>query len=105
MAAKGSMAKSAVENKIAEAFGFDYIGIFDKKLYVYADDGGEKVQICIALTCPKTPIEMDSAIKISTPAKSTSGAMDWTDSETNTRVEITPEEDQNISVLMAKLGL
>ena len=54
--AKGQIAKENVEKKIATAFGEDYIGNFDKKLYVWANDGGERVQIALSLTCPKTPV-------------------------------------------------
>ena len=39
MAAKGTTAKINVQNKIALAFGSDYIGEVDKKIYVWADDG------------------------------------------------------------------
>ena len=58
--AKGSTAKVNVQNKIAMAFGADYIGEQDKKIYVWADDGGERVQIAIAMTCPKTPIAAEN---------------------------------------------
>ena len=103
--AKGSTAKSVVENKIAQAFGSDYIGIFDKKLYVWADDGGEKVQIAIALTCPKNFVEVGEINTISSSnSKTTSGAMDCT-VNVNSKIEITPEEEQNIEALIAKLGL
>jgi hypothetical protein len=34
MAAKGNIAKDAVINKIKEAFGEDFLGVFDKKVYV-----------------------------------------------------------------------
>lgn len=103
--AKGSIAKTAVENKIAQAFGADYIGIFDKKLYVWADDGGEKVQIAIALTCPKTFVETDGTAPKTSKAVNTSGAMDWSINTVDTKIEITPEEEQNIEALIAKLGL
>lgn len=56
MAARGSIAKDAVVKRLMEAFGEDYIGEFDKKQYVWANDGGQKVQIAIALTCPKTNV-------------------------------------------------
>ena len=56
MAARGSIAKDAVIKRLIEAFGDDYIGEFDKKQYVWANDGGQKVQIAIALTCPKTNV-------------------------------------------------
>lgn len=55
--AKGSAAKEVVEKKIQAAFGEDYIGIYDKKLYVWAAENGERVQIAITLTCPKVQIE------------------------------------------------
>ena len=50
---KGQIAKEQVVKIISQAFGKDYIGEFDKKHYVWANDGGEKVQIAITLTCPK----------------------------------------------------
>jgi hypothetical protein len=37
--ARGATAKVNVENKLKEAFGSDWIGIFEKKAYVWADDG------------------------------------------------------------------
>ena len=40
MAARGTIAKEKVERKIAEVFGEDFIGLYDKKLYVWANDGG-----------------------------------------------------------------
>ena len=53
--ARGANAKVEVENIIRNAFGKNFIGTFDKKLYIQADDGnGEMVQIAISMTCPKT---------------------------------------------------
>lgn len=88
--AKGNIAKAAVENKIKEAFGADYIGVFDKKLYVYADDGGERVQIALTMTCPKTFVGVDTPIEapdVFQPA------------------EISQEEQDNLRALIEKLGL
>lgn len=56
--ARGTIAKEAVEKKIAAAFGTDFIGIYDKKLYVWAKENGENVQIAISLTCPKVQVEV-----------------------------------------------
>lgn len=105
--AKGSVAKEAVIKKIASAFGENYIGEFDRKQYVWANDGGEQVQIAISLTCPKVPIEVDKNISTS------SGDWDFTDDSPNTTVavsnvapaEITEEEKENLVKLMEKLGL
>lgn len=59
--AKGANAKVEVQKKIAQAFGNNYIGEYDKKIYVWANDGGETVQIAISLTCPKVPVEISAA--------------------------------------------
>ena len=100
--AKGNIAKENIVKVLEQAFGDDYIGEFDKKYYVWADDGGNRVQISIALTCPKvyrgveetTPTEMnfdddseDTAAGSFTPA------------------DITKEEQDTLAALMEKLGL
>lgn len=98
--AKGANAKIAVTNKIANAFGEDWIGEVNKKLYVWADDGGERVQISIALTCPKTPIDA--------PDKNYVPDNDWSEESASVpkaKVEISEEEKKNISDLMERLGL
>ena len=54
--ARGALAKDVVAKKIAAAFGADFVGEYDKKLYVWAEENGEKVQIAISMTCPKVPV-------------------------------------------------
>ena len=44
MAAKGTVAKEKVTQMIMKAFGDDFIAEHDKKLYVWANDGGERVR-------------------------------------------------------------
>ena len=106
--AKGAVAKENVVKQLASAFGSNFIGEYDKKIYVWANDGGEMVQIAISLTCPKNPIQVD------TSASTDSGDWDFSDNpKVNTTVavanaapaEITEEEKENIAALMAKLGL
>ena len=106
--ARGAIGKENVTKKIAEAFGENFIGEFDKKLYVWANDGGETVQIAISLTCPKNPIQVDTTVDTD------KGDWDFSDNpKVNTMVavasaapaEITEEEKSNIADLMAKLGL
>ena len=53
--AKGAVAKAEVENIIRNAFGKNFLGVADKKLYVQALEDGEMVQVAITMTCPKTP--------------------------------------------------
>jgi hypothetical protein len=105
--AKGTIAKQNVINKIAQSFGADYIGEVDKKIYVWAEENGEKVQIALSLTCPKT------AVAAAAPAGVKNGGFDF---ETPAAVapvasasfepaEITDEERNNIAAMMARLGL
>lgn len=59
MAKRGEGAKNNVVKKIQEAFGEDFVGIKDKKIYVNAIDSpnNEKLQIAITLTLPKTTMD------------------------------------------------
>lgn len=63
MAKRGEGAKNNVVKKIQEAFGEDFVGIKDKKIYVNAIDtpNNEKLQIAITLTLPKAT--MDTAVE------------------------------------------
>ncbi len=101
---RGNVAKQNVLNKIKDAFGADFVGEFDKKVYVFADDGGERVQIALSMTCPKVPIGVineselsyntghnfeDSNIIVQKPQSS----------------EISEEEREKVRELMKKLNL
>lgn len=106
--ARGANAKLEVIKKIQEAFGNDYIAEVDKKIYVWANDGGEKVQIAISLTCPKVEVGVGAAA----PATSNGGwdfesaAVAQPVSQTKFEpAEITEEEQNNIAELLKKLGL
>ena len=93
---KGSIAKQSIENKIKEVFGTDFIGVYDKKIYVFADDGGEKVQIAITMTCPKTEVAAGQP-KIAAEPTSVMPA--------TLNPAVTPEEEQAaLEALYAKLG-
>lgn len=63
--ARGSQAKEEVITRIKEAFKEDYIGIYDKKLYLWAREGNERVQIAVAISCPKNPIAETAVSSIS----------------------------------------
>lgn len=106
--ARGANAKIQVENIIKEAFGENFAGIADKKLYVWADDGGERVQIAIAMTCPKTNVDFgDNAGGFieAGPATGAVGSYVGKRATIEPIVEMTPEEQENIATLIAKLGL
>ena len=108
MAAKGTNAKIEVENTIAEAFGSDFLGTADKKIYVRADDGGDKVVIAITLTCPKSiPEEFEN----NSPALKETGSFDWSGNSAEDKnpfqapaAEVSAEDQAKIDDLCKTLG-
>ena len=102
---RGSEAKNFVENKIREAFGDMYVATIDKKIYINAPEGGDTVQVCVSMTCPKIPITSGNPVG--------EGGMDFENMPTNgvtaptefKPAEITKEETENIRKLLAELGL
>lgn len=106
--AKGAQAKEYVTKKIAEAFGADYVGEVDKKLYVWAQENGEKIQIAIAMTCPKNPVGDVPVMDFSTDTGDFDFSGDASAATPPTVFQpaaITAEEKANIASLMEKLGL
>ena len=102
--ARGSVAKQKIAQKLETLFGADFVGESGGKYYVWENDGAEKVQIAISLTCPKNPIgtvDMSSAF---------GDGMDFEAAPvvaqtTFVPAEITPEETENLATMMARLGL
>lgn len=87
---------------LIKAFGENYIGEFDRKHYIWANDGNEKVQIAIALTCPK----VYRGIEETNPT--VLNFDDDDESSTGTKfkpAEISSEEEDTLKNLMEKLGL
>ena len=110
MAARGSVAKENVIKKLAQAFGNDFIGENDKKVFLWANDGGERVQIALTLTCPKTFIDAPNTAAAA-PSENL-GDWDFGDETPKpvaaTKAEpavITEQEVENIAELLKKLGL
>lgn len=104
MAAKGTIAKQKVAQKIAEIFGADFVGEIDKKLYLWSEENGEKIQVAISMTCPKNPIASAEFVA-PTPSNENWNFEDMPQAIPTPKVEITKEEEKNIADLMAKLGL
>ena len=111
--ARGAIAKDDVAKKLAAAFGADFLGEYDKKYYVLGVENGEKIQIAISMTCPKTPVEFAT---VASPASSKPDFMSFEDEPAIPTlkaapvsappvVEISQEERDNIAELMARLGL
>lgn len=65
MATKGAQARERVIKTIQQAFGENFVGINDKKLYVnQSEDDGAIYQFAIAITMPKNKIEKYSSYAI-----------------------------------------
>lgn len=102
MAARGTEAKAYAIKKIAEAFGENYVGEVDKKIYINCPENGGVVQIAITMTCPK--------VTVGPPTRA--GGMDFEamadtglTSFTKVTTEITQEEIDNVKNLMRELNL
>lgn len=87
-------AKDAFASKIINLFPNDYIGTFDKKYYFWSNG----IQVCMALTCPKTPVGESSSPPSAFPQVEEKEIK-------NTTVEYTPEERATIEKLMTALGI
>ena len=100
--AKGAEAKLHVIEKIAAAFGTDYIGEFDKKIYVWSTEGGEKMQVAIAMTCPKVPVGIVNQSNELNFENNMNNAVRPTSFEP---AEFTDNERKTVEELMKQLGL
>ena len=103
--ARGNIAKESVVAKMKSVFGEDWMGEYDKKYYVWAQENGERIQIAITLTCPKVPVEATAA--------PITGDFNFEDDAPSVVVaaggyqpaEITDDERDKVRDLMRTLGL
>ena len=108
--AKGAIAKENVAKMIAKTFGSNFVGEYDKKLYVWSEENGEKIQIAISMTCPKTPVGGDiGKIDFSSEPGDSLNFEDMSAAVAAptafTPAEISDEERDNIAKMMERLGL
>ena len=101
--AKGNIAKENIVKVLEKAFGDDYIGEFDKKYYVWADDGGNRIQISIALTCPKIYRGVEETT--STEMNFDDDAESAAEENSFKPADISKEEQDTLAQLMERLGL
>lgn len=98
---RGSIAKEKVTDVISKAFGKDFVGIVDKKIYVQAEEDGEMVQVAITMTCPKNPISAGGEDGLDF----TSAATPAGEPSVFQPAEITTEELDNVKKMLKELGL
>lgn len=100
---KGSIAKENLIKKLIDVAGDDYVGEASNKYYFWSNEDGEKIQVCVSLTCPKTPLETSPALS--------GGGYDFSSPDTGAKVwpqkpvEYTDEEKANIDKLIRELKL
>lgn len=94
--ARGNIAKEQATKTIIKAFGNSFVCVQDKKIYVWAEENGEKVQIAITLTCPKAIVEGHSLTKANSDEECAFAT---------TPVDISPEDKRKIEKLKEKLGI
>ena len=95
--AKGSIAKENLLKRFATAVGEDYICEKDKKFYFWSTENGERVQVAISMTVPKTPVECNAP----------GGDLNFdTEAPVSAKpVEMGEDEKATLSRLMEELGL
>lgn len=113
MAVKGTEAKTRLMNKIIAAIpAEDYAGCLDKKYYFWSMEDGVRTQVCLTLTCPKTPIEIDEGNKFIAASMEIDNRLNFEDMPTDTtpvvqkkNVQISDEEKANLKKLLKELDL
>ena len=98
---KGQIAKEKVTEIIIQAFGKDFICIQDKKIYVQQEEDGEKVQVCLSLTCPKNPVGVGGEEN----GMNFGASMVSNTPDIYNPAEISDKEMENVRNLIKELGL
>ena len=103
MAAKGTIAKEVIANKLKEVFGADFLGEVNKKIYIQVPENGEMVQIAVSMTYTKTPISVSTAPVVR------NGIMDFEAEPelvaSKITIEVTEDERATIQDMMRRFGL
>ena len=106
MAARGSIAKEEITNKILAEFPGSFK--FDKEIRVPVMENGELVQIKITLTAAKVNVENggDTVTPGADLIKGMTQAVEGQVADSTTMsIEPTPEEKENVRILLSKLNL
>ena len=110
MATRGTLAKQVLINKIIGALSEEYVGTADNKYYFAIPENGQKVQVCISMTCPKVELSADGTKKDPKNDKGIDFDKFLADAppkpivNTKARVEPQEEEMENKRKLLSALG-
>ena len=101
MAARGSESKNIITAKLLETFAGSFI--YDKNIIIPMVENGENLQIKIALTCAKTNVEVGGDMAVPGAQKEMTPVVGNFNETSNTLVEPTAEEKENVAKLVASL--
>ena len=105
MAAKGSILKQKIAEKIVTAFPGSFLYNDGKEIRINGTEEGVPLQIKITLTCAKTPVGCgyDNVL----PGEKSTVAAPVSSTESNEQIpqEPTTEEKERLTKLLNKLGL
>lgn len=102
--AKGAVAKQEIGAKILEVFEGAFYYNNGKELRIPWNEGGNTVQIKIAMTCAKDNVDPSGEVVESAAAVKEEGPVSNFPAP-KTKSEPTPEEKQNVEDLLKALGL
>ena len=105
MAAKGSILKQEVAEKILAAFPGSFLYNDGKEIRINGIENGEILQIKISMTCAKVAVEGGDDNVL--PGEKAAATADAKPTGTNEKVpqEPTAEEKERLTTLLNKLGL
>ena len=105
MAAKGSILKQEVAEKILAAFPGSFLYNDGKEIRINGTENGESLQIKVALTCAKVAVEGGDDTIL--PGEKAAATADVKPAGMNEKIpqEPTVEEKERLTTLLNKLGL
>jgi hypothetical protein len=101
MALKGTILKKEITDKILEVFPGSFLYNDGKEIRIPGMEEGQLLQVKVALTCAKTNVEQNGENAI--PGEEM--PVTTTETVSQTSVEVSQEEKDNVKKLMASLGL
>lgn len=105
MAAKGSILKQEVSEKILEAFPGSFLYNDGKEIRINGLENGESLQIKVALTCAKVTVEGGDDTVLPGEKVATTAGVKPAGTGEKVPQEPTAEEKERLMTLLEKLGL
>ena len=103
MAAKGSVLKQEIAQKILAAFPGSFLYNDGKEIRINGMEDGVELQVKCVLTCAKTPVENEDAAAV--PVNAVDVGINPPVTGENVPDEPSKEEKERLAALINKLGL